>query len=237
MKVSDGYLELVDKYIFQGVPLRHMRMTEDQKLRTMIAYEAYQVWMSNKQIKPTDLCRRIAARIYDDFLMKANHDAHYADLCEKLGIYPGTPRDYSKLANDVQTLDHIIGVFNRPTANIERAKVEDASDWLVSEGMKTGNGRDVKGGAELKMRLYKDFDEQQQGFDDLANTDINITGDVGVVKPGRINLTEEEKRKLSAQYGISEKEVEELVLNDEGMYETASVAEEREEDIYERNEP
>ncbi|MDD3037900.1 hypothetical protein [Bacteroides sp.] len=236
MKVSDGYLELVDKFIFMGTSLRHMRMTEEQKLRTMIAYEAYQVWMSNKQIKPTELCRRISARIYDDFLTKANHDPHYAELCEKLGIKLGKPRDYSKLANDVQTLDHIIGVFNRPTANIERAKVEDSSDWLISEGMKTGNGRDVKGGAELKMRLYKDFDEQQQGFDDLANTDINITGDVGVVKPGRINLTDDEKRNLAAQYGVSEKEVEDLVLNDEGMYETAPVEEEKEQDIYERNE-
>ena len=69
-----------------------MAMTEEQKLRTLIAYEAYQVWMSNKQIRPSDLCRRIAARIYGDMLLRAETDPHYRDLCEKLDIRPGVPR-------------------------------------------------------------------------------------------------------------------------------------------------
>lgn len=236
MKVSDGYLELVDKFIFKGIELRHMRMTEEQKLRTMIAYEAYQVWITNKQIKAMDICRRISTRIYEDMLSKAAHNPYYAELCDKLGIRPGIGRDYSKLANDVMTLDHIIGMFNAPTAHIERAKVEDASDWLITEGMKSGNDRSVKSGADLKMKLHKDFDEQQQGFDNMADTDINITGDVGVVKVGRTNLTPEEKKKLSIKYGIPEKEVEDLVMNDEGLYETAPEEVEIGKDIYERNE-
>ena len=40
MKVSDKYLALVDKFIFMGGSIRHMAMTEEQKLRTLIAYEA-----------------------------------------------------------------------------------------------------------------------------------------------------------------------------------------------------
>lgn len=233
MKVSDGYLELVDKFIFQGVELRHMNMTDEQRLRAMIAYEAYQVWISNKQIKPVDLCRRIAQRIYSDMLERARHDETYAELCRKLSIRAGVPRDYSRIANDVATLDHIIGRFSAPSLNIERAKVVDASDWLITEGMKTGNDRSVSNGAALKMKLHKDFDEEQAGYEKIAETDINITGDVSVVKKGTSNYTDEEKRLMAKRFGVTEKEVEELILNDKGEYETAPMNADPEPDIFE----
>ena len=38
MKVSDKYLSLVDKFIFMGGSIRHMAMTEEQKLRTLRTY-------------------------------------------------------------------------------------------------------------------------------------------------------------------------------------------------------
>lgn len=123
MKVSDKYLSLVDEIIFMGGSILHMTMTEEQKLRTLIVHKAYQAWMSNKQIRPSDLCQRIAARIYGDLLLRAEINPHYRDLCEKLDIRPGVPRADSKIANDVQTLNHIIGRFNAPTMNIEKAKV------------------------------------------------------------------------------------------------------------------
>ena len=236
MKVSEKYLTLVDKFIFNGGSIRHMAMTEEQKLRTLIAYEAYQVWMSNKQIRPADLCRRISARIYGDMLLRADTDPHYRDLCEKLDIRPGVPRAYSKIANDVQTLDHIIGRFNAPTANIEKAKVIDASDWLIEEGMKSGNDRAVKNGADLKMKLHKDFDAEQQGFDNLANTDVNITADVSVVKPDRTNYTDEQKREFARKFGLPDKEVEELIRNSDGVYETAPLDADEEHDIFRENE-
>lgn len=234
MKVSEKYLSIVEKFIFSGVSLKHMAMTEEQKLRTMIVYEAYQIWITNKQIRPMEICRRISARIYSDMLLRAERDPKYKELCEKLKIRPGVPRDYSRLANDVQTLDHIVGRFTAPTANIEKAKVVDASDWLIEEGMKSGNDRAVNNGANLKMKLNKDFDEQQQGFENLADTDINITADVSVVKPDRKNYTEEEKRAIAKKFGLSAKEVEDVIQNDEGVYETASLGDldEEEPDIF-----
>ena len=236
MKVSDRYLEKVDKFIFHGTAIQHMAMTEEQKLRTLIAYEAYQVWMSNKQIRPMDLCKRIAARIYSDMLTRAEHDPHYRDLCAKLCIEPGKPRDFQRLSNDVQRLDHIIGRFNAPTVNIEKAKVIDASDWLIEEGMKSGNDRAVKNGADLKMKLHKDFDEREQGFDNLANTDVNITADVSVVKPDRTNYTEEQKREFAKRFGLPDKEVDELIRNSDGVYETAPIEVEEEREIFMENE-
>ena len=232
MKVSDAFLEKVDKFIFMGGSIRHMAMTEEQKIRTMIAYEAYQVWLTNKFIRPTDLCRRIAARIYADMLEKAETDARYAEICRKMKIYPGSVRDYNRIANDVQVLEHIIGRFSVKCKNIEQAKVQEASDWLIEEGMKSGNDRAVKNGADLKMKLHKDFDEQAQGFDNIADTDINITGDVSVVKPDRVNYSEEEKKKLAKRFGLPDKEVEELFRNSDGVYETAPEDEEEEPDIF-----
>jgi hypothetical protein len=35
-KVSDKYLAVVDKFIFNGLSIKHVAMTEEQKLRTMI---------------------------------------------------------------------------------------------------------------------------------------------------------------------------------------------------------
>ena len=231
-KVSDKYLAVLDKFIFNGLSIKHVAMTEEQKLRTMIVYEAYQMWMTDKQIDPMDTCRRIASRIYGDMLMRADTDAHYAALCERLNIRVGVPRDYDRLANDVYTFDHIVGRFHEPARNIERAKVLDASDWLIREGMKSGNERSVKAGADLKMRLHNDFDEQQEGFDNLATTDINITGDVSVVKPDRQNYTDEQKRAFAKRFGLPEREVEELIRNADGVYETAPMEQEEEFDIF-----
>ena len=231
-KVSDKYLSVVDKFIFNGLSIKHVAMTEEQKLRTMIVYEAYQMWMTDKQIDPMDTCRRIASRIYGDMLMRAENDAHYAALCDKLNIRVGVPRDYDRLANDVYTFDHIVGRFHEPARNIEKAKVMDASDWLIREGMKSGNERSVKAGADIKMRIFKDFDEEKQGYDNIANTDINITGDVSVVKPDRQNYTDEEKREFAKRFGLPMREVEELVRNSDGVYETAPIEEEKEFDIF-----
>lgn len=235
-KVGDNYLSLVEKFIFKGGEIRYMNMTEEQKLRTLIAYEAYQTWMSNKQIQPMDLCRRISARIYGEMLRKAEHDLHFADLCRKLDIRPGKQREYNKLANDVMTFDHIVGRFNAPTVNIEKAKVQDAASWLISEGMKSGNDRSVTNGAKLLMDLNKDFDERNQGYDGMADTDINITGDVSVVKPGRENYSDEFKRKLAKSLNIPVSEVEEMVRREDGVYETAPIDDEDNMDIFEQAE-
>lgn len=235
-KVGDNYLSLVDKFIFNGGEIRYMNMSEEQKLRTLIAYEAYQTWMSNKQIQPMDLCRRISSRIYGEMLRKAEHEKHYADLCQKLNIRKGVQRDASRLANDVATFDHIVGRFNAPTVNIEKAKVQDAASWLIAEGMKSGNDRSVSNGAKILMDLNKNFDAREQGYENLADTDINITGDVSVVKPGRENYSDEYKRKLARDLNIPIGEVDDLIKREDGVYETAPQEEDDNRDIFERGE-
>lgn len=221
--LRDSYLEVLDKWLYNGyTSLDGMSMTAQQKLRTQIVYEAYQVWLQNKQIKPMDLCRKVAARTYAQMLLQAERDPKVKTFLEQCGVRPGKSRSMMELYNDVQALNHIIATFTAPTTDIEKAKVADASDWLITHGMQTGDGRDVAKGADLKMRLHKDFDAQDAGYEDLANTDINITGDVSVVKPGRQNYTEEEKRAFAKRFGISEKEVVELIQGVDGAWEPES---------------
>ena len=214
--LRDGYLEVLDKWIYNGyTSLDGMAMTPTQKLRTQIVWEAYQVWLQNKQIQPMDLCRRIAARTYEQMLKQAERDPNVKVFLERCNVKMGSKRSPTELYNDVQALNHIVAMFTAPTTEIEKAKVVDASDWLIQHGKQTGDGRDVSKGADLKMRLHKDFDEQVAGYEDLANTDINITGDVGVVKPGRTNYTEEEKKAFAKRFHISDKEVVDLVQGDD----------------------
>ena len=218
--VGEKYLDVLDKWLYNGyTTLNGISMSPLQKLRTQIVYEAYQVWLQNKQINPLDLCRKIAARTYTQLWEQSERDVNVKMFLERCGVTRGKERTPMELYKDVQTLNHIISTFTAPTTDIERAKVVDASDWLIKHGKQTGDGRDVAKGADIKMRLHKDFDAQEAGYEDIANTDINITGDVSVVKPGRQNYTDEQKKALSKRFNISEREVIDLVQGEDGSWE------------------
>ena len=211
---------MLDKWLYNGYStLDGMAMTPPQKLRTQIVWEAYQVWLQNKQINPMDLCRKVSHRLYKQLLDKSSYDADTKAFLEDAGIREGSVRTPSELSKDVATLNHIIATFTAPTADIEKAKVVDASDWLIQHGKRTGDGRDVAKGADLKMRLHKDFDAKEAGYEDMANTDISITSDVSVVKPGRTNYTDEQKKALAKQYNITVNEVVTLEQNADGVWE------------------
>jgi len=218
--VSSKYLEVLDKWMYAGyTSLDGMAMTVKQKLRTQIVMEAYGVWQMNKQINPMDLCRKVSARVYSELWRMAETNAQVKEFMEACKVRPGVQRTVKELYNDVEALNHVIATFTAPTADIEKAKVVDASDWLIQHGMQVGDGRDVKSGAEIKMRLHKDFDAKEAGYEDMANADINITGDVSVVKPGRVNYTEEEKKKFAKRFGITEREVVNLIEGADGSWE------------------
>ena len=212
--------------------LKNAAMTAQQKMRTLIVYEAYQVFVRNRQVKPVTLCRNIAHRLYDTYLQKAETDEEAAEMCRACNIAPGKKRDFCSLSSDVQALNYIVNMLENPTPAIERAKVEDASDWLVREGMKMGNANSVAKGAELKMRLYKDFDEKEQEFDKTAQSDINISGDVSIIKADRQNFSIEEKRKLAKRFGGNIQEVEDLIQKSNGEYETAPMETLEDEDFF-----
>lgn len=216
---SPNFLGKVSKWILQGLPIEGQGMTTPQKYRARVCYEGYQVWLQDKQINPSNLMRRISQREYAILLQDAERgDERAMRYVEALKITPGVERSYDEIANDVATLNHIIKTFTVDTTDIEKAKVVDASDWLIREGMKMGDARAVKSGADIKMQLNHDFDERQDGASRMPNLNPNITGDVGVVKSGQVNYTDEYKAKMARKYGLTIGEVTEMMQGEDGIY-------------------
>lgn len=216
---SKKYFDLVERWILGGVPIEKMSMSADRRFRAMLVFEAYQVWVQDKQIRPSDVLRRIAAREYSHILHKAaDGDEKAAEYVSAMNIRAGVPRTVTEISNDVALLNFLIGRFSAPVENIERMKVIDASDWLMRQGMKTGDSRSVKAGADLKMTLYDDFKSKDSFADQLPSLDINITGDVSVVKRDRINYTEEEKNRLARKYGLTRQQAVELFQQPDGTW-------------------
>lgn len=218
-KLSDKYVDLVERWLYGGVNIQSMAMTPSQKYRAMVVYEAYQRWLQDKQIRPLDLMRKLSAREYPVLLMRAdNGDAKAQELVDDMRIRPGIGRSLTELSNDVALFNHIVDKFQTPIDAIEKAKVVDASDWLIREGMKMGDSRSVKSGADLKMQLYGNFEEKDDPTANQPKSDINITMDVSVIKPDKQNYTPEERRRIARRYGLTDKQVIDLMQNNDGTW-------------------
>jgi len=208
-----------------------MVMSPDQKFRARLAYEAYQIWLQDKQIRPTDIMRRLASREYPILLDRASSgDEEAKEYVEAMHVRPGVPRTLTEISNDVAVFNWLIGRFDTPTENIEKAKVQDASDWLIREGMKMGDSRAVKSGADIKMQLNNNFQEKEDAAAHMPSTDINITGDVSIIKSDRKSLTPEEERALKRKYGVTEREYTEMVQQEDGTWKMADEEPDKEEE-------
>lgn len=235
MKVSDNYLDKVDNYLLKGLTLEHTRMTTEQKFRTRLVYEAYQIWVSDKGVNPSELLRNLAAREYALILRKAAEgDPISIEYRDALKIEPGVVRPMWAISNDVQTLNHIIAHFHQPTAAIDKAIVHDAGLWLYKHGRDVGDGRDVAKGAKILQELNHNFEDRSNIADNVPTAQIRITGDVGVVKTGRVNYTEEEIRKISKNVGVTFDEAVELIESEKGYYQEVVDDDEPEKDYIEK---
>ena len=218
-KPSEKYFDKVERWLLGGLKIEKIIMSPDQRFRALLAYEAYQLWIQDKQIRPADIMRRLAAREYPMLLRKAEEgDQRAQEYVDAMKIRPGVPRTPTEISNDVALLNHIIAKFDVPTEAIERAKVQDASDWLIREGMKMGDARSVKSGADLKMQLNNNFQEKENAAEQMPDSDINITGDVSTIKRDRVNYTDEEKKKYARKYGLTDKQVIDMIENSDGSW-------------------
>ena len=218
-RLSPQYIDLVERWLKGGLNISRIRMSPDQRLRAMIVYEAYQVWLTDKQIRAQDLIRSIAQREYAVILEKASGgDARAQELVRVLRITPGKDRTITEISNDVALFDHLVGRFSVSTEHIERATVQDASDWLIREGMKNADSRAVKSGAEIKMQLNHNFEQRDNPAEQMPSMDIGITDDVSIIKRDRVNYTDEEKRRMARKYGLTDKQVTDLIQSPDGEW-------------------
>lgn len=220
---SKEYLSRIEKWLLGGLTLERMNMTLVQKFRARLAYEAYQVWMQNKQIRPADLMWRLAARDYDELLRQAAQGNEDAQLyVGALRIRKDEPRTVSEISNDVYVFNWLVGRFSTSESHINRAKYQDAADWLLRTGMQMGGKEGISAvdkGAEKLRVLENNFQEQENAADSMAGMDMQITGDVSVIKSDRVNYTEEEKKRLAAKYHLTPTEVRDMIQNEDGVYE------------------
>ncbi len=237
-KPSEKYFDKVERWLLGGITIDKMILSPDQRFRALLAYEAYQIWLQDKQIRPSDLMRRLAAREYPVLLQKAEEgDEKAMEYVAAMNIRHGVQRTPTEISNDVALFNHIIGRFDTPIDNIERAKVQDASDWLIREGMKMGDARSVKSGADLKMQLNNNFQEKEDVEGQMPTSEINITADVSVIKRDRVNYTEEERKKMARKYGLTDKQVVEMIENADGTWQMPDEAPdpEPEKDVFDEN--
>lgn len=218
-KPSSNFLEKVERWVMAGVPIEKMAMKPDQRFRATLAYEAYQIWLQDKQIKPTDIMRRLANREYPIILKKAAEGNPLAqEYVEAMNIRPGVSRTITEIANDVAVLNHLVSRFNVPIDDIEKAKVQDASDWLIRTGMEKGDSRSVKSGIDTKMTLYDNFRTKETAGDQISVAQINITGDVSIVKRDRQNYDPKYVESMRRKYGLTKSDVIDMVQGDDGIF-------------------
>lgn len=216
---SANFLDKVERWVMAGVPIEKMAMKPEQRFRAKLAYEAYQIWLQDKQIKPTDIMRRLANREYPIILKKAaDGDELAQSYVDAMNIRPGVSRTFTEIANDVAVLNHLVSRFNVPTDDIEKAKVQDASDWLIRTGMDKGDSRSVKSGIDTKMMLYDNFRQKETAADQISVAQINITGDVSIVKRDRQNYDPKYIESMRRKYGLSKSDVIEMVQGADGAF-------------------
>lgn len=236
-KPSPTYLDKVVRWILGGIDISKMAMSPEQRFRASIVFEAYQMWLQDKQMRPTDTMRRLANRAYPYLMEKAkNGDKAAMEYVEALDIRPGKSRTITEIANDVAVLNHLVSHFNVPIDDIEKAKVQDASDWLIREGMKMGDVRAVKSGADIKMQLYDNFKSKETASDQIAVGQINITGDVSIVKRDRKNYDPKYVEQMRRKYGLSKADVIEMIQSEDGTYQPFGLEDDEEKDIFIENE-
>ena len=236
-KPSPDYLDKIKKWIDGGLQIEHMSMTPAQKFRGMMCLQAYHLWMQNKQVKIRQVMVNIAKKQYIMLCRSAeigNEDA--IEMCRSLGIEgKNIPmRSPAEISNDVYTFNHVMAMYDEADDFIEKSKVLDGSDWLISEGMKRGDPRSVKSGIDTKMTLFHNFDGKENPAEQMPNTMINITGDVGVIKSDRANYTDEEKIKMAKRFGLSMDSIKEMKEREDGTYiEYPGEEKEKEKDVFE----
>lgn len=228
-KPSDNAVEITKKWFLHNgnVGLERMNMTFPQKYRAKLVYELYNLFINDKDIDLMATAKNIAARDYAQMLEQANNEnastsPETQELSRKyvaaLKIKPGVKRSYSELSNDLYVFDKIVGAFDNVSMAVQKAKTINDLDWASREGKKMGDIKSVISAAKERMNLFNNFDEKKNAADQIPNTNINITGDVTVVKPDNKNLTQEELQKLYAKYGVSQQDVIVMKENGEGVF-------------------
>ena len=238
---TQNYIDKVVRWAYGQIDLQKMNMRPDQRFRARLALECYHKFMENTAVPVRQMVKRIAARDYA--LLVKNAAMGIADAQEMvatLGITqdPQTgvvsTRSETNIANDIYVINQLCSRLNVSKQHIQKAMYEDNITWLMGFGRKTGNVSAIKEAQRNLEKINNDFRGDEDPQEQMPNTQINITGDVSVVKEGRQSLSDDERKRLMRKYGLTEKEYAQELEEINGVWQAPD--EEEEKDIFVENE-
>ena len=185
------------------------------------------------------IVKNVAARDYKQMMDLADMGNDAArEMVQALGIRrdPETGaislRSETNISNDIWLVNQLLARLNTSKKYIHMAMVEANVEWLSEYGRQTGTWQAVKEANQEMFKLHNDFKDDDDPQEQMPNTNINITGDVGVVKEGRESMSPEEREALRKKYGLTDKEMAVQMEEINGVWQEP----EEEHDVFEENE-
>lgn len=240
-QLSQNYVDKVVRWTYGQVDLERMNMTPEQQFRARLCLECYKLFTENPSIPVRRIVKNIAARDYKNLFAQADlGNEAAAQMIAALGICrnPETGivsvRSETNLSNDIWLVNQLVGRLNVSKTHIHRAMYEANIDWLNNHGRKTGTWQAIKEAQRDLEVINNGFKDNEDPQEQMPNTNINITGDVGVVKEGRESLSDEEREKLRKKYGLTDKELSVQLEEINGVWQEPEPEEEKP-DIFDEN--
>lgn len=238
---SQNYIDKVIRWAYGQVDLERMNMSLEQQFRARLCLECYKLFTENPTVPVRKLVLNISARDYKNLFAQADlGNESAAQMIAALGIYRDdatgvvVPRGTTAVANDIFVINQLVGRLNVAKKHIHKAMFEDNISWMMNYGRKTGTWQAVKQANQDLAKINNDFKDDEDPQEQMPNTNINITGDVGVVKEGRVSLDDAEREKLRKKYGLTEKELAVQMEEINGVWQEPDPEEEKP-DIFDEN--
>lgn len=238
---STTYIGKVVSWATSGMDIQKVFPQMEQQFRARLCMECYKLFSENTAIPIRKLVKNIAARDYKLLLDNAALGVESAvEMVEALGIRQDAetgaivPRSETNISNDIYVVNQLLSRLNVSKKFIHKAMFEDNISWMMNYGRKTGTWQAVKQANQDLAKINNDFKDDDDPQEQMPNTNINITGDVGVVKEGRESLTDEERLQLRKKYGLTDKELTVQLEEINGIWQAPEEAEEK--DVFIENE-
>lgn len=239
---SEKYITRVINWAYGQCDLQRLNMRPEQRFRARLCLDVYHKLMDHTHIPVRQMVKRIAARDYSLLLQNAELGIEDAkEIVEALGIRRNpdtgaiTVRSETEISNDIFVVNRLCARLNVGKKYIQKAMYEDNITWLMGFGRQTGNVSAIKEAQRNLEKINNDFKDEDDPQEQMPDTNINITGDVGVVKKGRISMPDDERQKMMRKYGLTEKEYAQELEEINGVWQ-APDPDEPEKDIYEEME-
>ena len=181
--LGQRFLDVLRRHLEMGTSLTHIRMTEDQKHRTRICMELYN-------------------------LMKQNPYLDYATYLKNK-----YNRTYWEIRHDKECLDFICSILDAGGKNISRFKVKRTYEMAMQMAHDKGNEKEMISAAKHLSDLEKLTEpEQGEDLENsIAKLPPVFTPDARKVLPGKTFSNSKQLDKLRSKWGVQKDPHQEMM--------------------------